>query len=91
VEKKMSEQDIIERMDALVCLLLPPFDESKYNLKGIPIQVLKLCDYEHSVNDMINIIKKPRAQIDNALSKLRKEGYIKSISRNGSNVYLRLK
>lgn len=87
----MSEQDILERMDAIVCLLLPPFDEGKYGLKGIPLHVLKLCDYEHSVNDMIKIIKKPRAQIDNALSKLRKEGYIKTITRNGSSVYLRLK
>ena len=91
MEKKISEQDILDRMDAILSLLMPPFDESKYALKGLPLQVLRLCDFEHTVSDMVKNTKKSRPQIDNALSKLRKEGYIKTITRNGANVYLRLK
>ena len=87
----MSEQDIIDRMDAILSLLLPPFDETKCNLRGLPLQVLKLCDYEHTVTDMVKVTKKSRAQVDNALSKLRKEGYIKTLTKNGLNVYVRLK
>jgi len=87
----MSEQDIIDRMDAILTLLIPPFDKNKYDLKGISLEVLRLCDYEHTVNDMVKKTKKSRPQIDNALSKLRKEGYIKTIVKGGNNVYLRLK
>ena len=35
--------------------------------------------------------KKSRNQIDKALTKLRKDGHIKTISKNDKNVYLRLK
>lgn len=87
----MSERDIIERMDAMLALLIPAFDKNKYQFKGVPLQVLELCDYEHTVSDMMVKIKKPRNQIDPALTKLRKEGYVKTINKNGKTVYLRLK
>ena len=87
----MKEQEIIERLDAIIHLLMPTFDEKMFGFKGIPIEVLKLCDYNHTVQNMTKKLRKSRPVIDNALSKLRKDGLIKSVNRNNQIVYVRLK
>jgi len=86
----MSDQEVIERLDVLISLLIPKFDESKYPLKGLAIEILKLANAENTVEDMVKKLAKNRAVIDNAISKLRSIGLIKSISKNGKTYYIRL-
>lgn len=87
----MKDPELIERLDAIINLLIPRYMEDSYDFKGLPKQVIELCDYDHSVQDMMKKLDKSRPMVDNALSKLRKEGYIKSITRGDKKVYIRLK
>lgn len=85
-----SHKEIITRLDILITLLIPRFEKDKYSIKGIALDILRLADGEHTVDDMMKEIKKPRQIIDNNLSKLRKHGLVKSISKEGRNYYVRL-
>ena len=84
-------KNLLEKLDTIISLMIPRFDVSHYDLKGLPLEVLKLCDYDNTVQDMIKKLKKGRGQIDNSLSKLRAKGLIKSINKNDTTVYVRLK
>jgi hypothetical protein len=86
----MNDKEITNRLDIIISLLIPKYDVPKYNTKGLSLEILKLCDCENSVNDMVIKLKKPRQTIDNILSKLRREQLIKSIEKNDKNVYVRL-
>ncbi|MGD0035880.1 MAG: hypothetical protein ABSC53_01125 [Bacteroidota bacterium] len=80
----------MDRLDIIISLLIPKYDESKYNVKGLSLEILKLCDGENSVVDMVATLKKDRQLIDNALSKLRSQQIIKSIDKGDKKVYVRL-
>jgi len=86
----MNEKDLMDRLDIIISLLIPKYDESKYNVKGLSLEILKLCDGENSVVDMVATLKKDRQLIDNALSKLRSQQIIKSIDKGDKKVYVRL-
>jgi hypothetical protein len=85
-----NNQEIIERLDILISLMIPRFDKDKYKLKGLALDVLELCDGESAVETMMKSLKKSRPLIDNALSKLRSQGLIKSISKKSKIYYIRL-
>jgi hypothetical protein len=86
----MNNQEVVERLDILISLMIPQFKPDKYQIKGLGLDVLKLADAEHSVEDMVKKLKKPRTVIDPILSKLRTQGLIKSISKNSKTFYIRL-
>ena len=86
-----NENRIIERLDNLMALLIPPFDELKYSITGIALEVLKYCDGENSADTITKKMKKPKNAIEKSLSKLRGMGLIKSITRDGGTYYIRLK
>jgi len=87
----MNDRETLERLDTIISLLLPKFHDENYDFKGIKSEVMKLCDYSNTVQDMCKKLKKTRPQIDNALSFLRKHGYIRTITKGEDNVFLRLK
>ena len=84
----MNDKEVIERLDTIISLLLP---NSNYDFKGIKLDVIMLCDYLHTWQDMMKKLKKSRPIIDKALSALRKEGFIKSVKKGDDNVYIRIK
>ena len=67
-------QEIIERLDILIPLMIPRFDKDKYQLKGLALDVFELCDGKCAVETMVKSLKKSRPLIDNALSKLGLKG-----------------
>ncbi|HEY5748606.1 MAG TPA: hypothetical protein VIU12_21195 [Chryseolinea sp.] len=85
-----NKPEIVERLDILISLMIPRFNKDKYQLKGLPLDVLELCDAEKTVENMVKTLKKSRPLINNALSKLRSQGLIKSISKNSKTYYIRL-
>lgn len=87
----MKDTELIERLDAIITLLIPKYFEDHYEFGGLPLQVMELCDFDHSVQDMMKKLKKSRPVIDNALSKLRKDGFIKSMIKDDKTVYIRLR
>lgn len=86
----MTDQDIVERLDILISLMVPKFEQSKYQIKGLGLEIIKMSDATYTVEDMVKKLKKPRTLIDPALSKLRSQGFIKSISKNSKTYYIRL-
>lgn len=86
----MNNQELVERLDILITLMLPKFEEQKYPVKGLAVDILRLADSEHTVDDMLKKLKKSRPSVDNAISKLRSLGLIKSVFKNGKTFYIRL-
>jgi DNA-binding transcriptional ArsR family regulator len=86
----MNNQEVIERLEILISLLLPKFGEEKYPVKGLGVEIMRLADADHTVEDIMKKVKKSRPVIDNTISKLRSMGLIKSISKNGKTYYIRL-
>lgn len=87
----LDNEKVLQRLDVIISLLIPPFEESKYSVKGLGIEILKLCDFRHSTADIIKAVKKPRQAVDNALSKLRSQGIIVSVPKDSGTYYMRLK
>jgi DNA-binding transcriptional ArsR family regulator len=87
----MDGKKIIERMDTIVSLLIPAFDATNYSVKGLKLDILRLCDYEHTVQDIVKKLKKSKSQIENELSNLRALDLIKSLVKDKKTVYARLK
>jgi hypothetical protein len=86
----MNNKEVVERLDILISLLLPRFDPGKYSVKGIGMEILKMADGGHTVEDMTKKLKKSRQIIDNTLSKLRTQGLVRSITLDSKTYYIRL-
>lgn len=82
---------IVERLDVLISLSLPRFKKESYDFSGVKIDVLELCDYEHTVNDMVKELNKSTNQINVTLSWLRSRGLMKSVEKGGKTYYIRVK
>ena len=86
----MNNQEVVERLDILISLMVPAFNSSKYQIKGVGLDILRLADGNNTVEDMVKKLKKPRTVIDPLLSKLRSQDLIKSVSKNSKTYYIRL-
>jgi hypothetical protein len=83
-EKGLSQ--VVERLDALIILLLPRVPEGK---RTDETRVLEYCDFGHTREQIATEIGKATSVVDPILSRLRKAGRIRSMARNGQTVYLR--
>lgn len=83
-------KQIIERLDILISLNIPPFKEEEYP-KGFAIDLLKLCDGENTTHDIVKKTGKSRNQVDVTLNKLRNLNLIKSISKDNKTYHIRVK
>ena len=54
----MNNQEVAERLDILISLLLPKFSEEKYPVKGLGVEIMRLADAEHTVEDIMKKLKK---------------------------------
>jgi DNA-directed RNA polymerase specialized sigma24 family protein len=82
--------DVVERLDALIYLLLPHADSALAQVSDLQQEVLSLCDYEHTTEDISSITKKSANHINKELSLLRSKGVVKTISRGSRKVHVRL-
>lgn len=48
-----TNEDILERLDILISLSIPKFDEAKYPITGLGLEILKLCNGEHTLDDLV--------------------------------------
>jgi hypothetical protein len=87
----MADQDITERLDTIISLLIPRFKSDSYDFKGVKLDVLGLCDYNHTIEDLMGKLKQSRQIIINSLNQLRKQGFITSINKGEEKVFIRLK
>lgn len=92
-----SNDEVVERLDILIALLMPPFNESKYPITGLALEVLKYCDAQNTVDDIVSKLDeivskldKPKNAIEKALTKLRSLNLIRSVKMSGKVYYVRL-
>jgi hypothetical protein len=85
----MTEQSILERLDALVQLSVPAMTEVEKETDET--RVLRLCDYAHTREEIAKGMGKSLNRIDVVLNSLRKVGRIRSLPKDGMTVYVRLR
>jgi hypothetical protein len=84
----MVDSSLTERLDALIQLLMPPVPSETRETDEI--RVLRLCDHLHDREAIAKEIGKPIGRIDVILNTLRRDGRIRSVSKDGRTVYVRL-
>lgn len=84
------EQEIIERLDVLIALSMPNANDESGTVSGLAHQVLELCNYENTTDDIVKITKKTKNHVNKELSKLRSDGRIKTVKRGERNVHIRI-
>ena len=85
----MVEKTILERLEALIQLSIPPLQAIEKETDEI--RVLRLCDYSHTREEISRSLKKSLNRVDVVLNALRKTGKIRSVSKDGSTVYIRMR
>ena len=85
----MMEKSVLERLDALLLLSMPPVRGSAKETNEV--KVLRLCDFQHTREDISKEVKISLNQVDVILNGLRKTGRIVSLPKDGTKVYLRLR
>jgi hypothetical protein len=85
----VSEKEILEVLEAIVQLLLPPAVEG--GRETDESRILRLCDFDHTREQIAKAINKPLNRVDVVLNSLRKNGRIKSLPRGGNTVYIRVR
>jgi len=92
-EKKTLEKldEIVERLNILVDLSVPPLNIEGLKLGEVERQILELCDLKNTREDMASKLGKNLKHIDKTLTGLRNKGLIRSLKIAGKTCYIRLK
>lgn len=82
---------IIDRLDLLLRISLPPPRVEGVKLGKLEQAVFQLCDLRHTRKDIANKLKKSSNLIDVTLNGLKKKGLITAVEIEGSARYMRLR
>lgn len=74
--------EIKQLLEIIISYMIPKFDESNYDVKGLQLEILRLCDCSNTINDISNKLKKSTNEVNKNLSLLRKKGLIKTYEIN---------
>lgn len=85
----MHENAITERLDVLIQLALPTLDPVEKETDES--RILSLCDYQHTREQIAKKTGKSLNRVDVVLNGLRKAGKIRSVTKDGQTVYIRLR
>jgi hypothetical protein len=83
----MESIEILEKLDVIISLLIPPYKQEKYTIGH---DVLPYCDGQHTADDIARKTKKSRASVHKAIQRLRKSFIIKNITKDSQTYYIRL-
>jgi hypothetical protein len=84
-------QDLCDRLDAIIYLLLSPAIKNPDPPKGLGLQILSLCDYEHTTDDICRAVSKTPKHVAKELSLLRTKGMIRTVKRDKRQVHIRVR
>jgi hypothetical protein len=82
---------IIQRLDVMIGLLIPPSKSSTVKLGKLEQAVYSLCDMQHTRRDMAASLNKTLNLIDVTLNGLKNKGLVKPIEIEDRTCYIRLK
>jgi transcription initiation factor IIE alpha subunit len=81
---------VASRLDILISMLMPSAQKSADKASGLQYEILALCDYEHTTEDICKATKKTSKHVGKELSLLRSKGLIKTVKRDDRSVHLRI-
>ncbi len=81
---------IIERLDLMISLLVRRADEAGDDRRGLPCEILKLCDYDHTTDEIAQKLGKKKGHIHKELCVLRTAGRIRTVKRGVRVVHVRI-
>ena len=89
-------KEIRDRLDILISVSVPLYEKSKYTKyfrkdAETILDVLRLCDGNHTTEDICKQLNKSGTKIGNDLSKLLRMNLIQSFRLGKETVYVRLK
>jgi len=82
---------VCDRLDVVISLLIPPAIRHTDPFKGLQLDILKLCDYDHTTEEIRNVVNKTIAHVAKELSLLRSKGMIRTVQRDGKQVHVRIR
>jgi hypothetical protein len=82
--------DLADRLDTLIQLLIPPMTSYADEVSGLHRNILELCDYEHTTDDIQKAIGKSANHVNKELSLLRSRGLVKTVVRGRERTHVRL-
>lgn len=91
VQRESTLDDLRSRLDTLIVLLMKPADQYSDSVAGLQIDILRLCDYEHTTEDICRKVGKTAGHVQKELSLLRAKGFVKTVSRDDRQVHIRLR
>jgi hypothetical protein len=83
-------ESLCDRLDLVISLLMPAAVRNSDQPKGLALDILKLCDYDHTTEDIRKAVNKTATHVLKELSLLRSKGMIRTVQRNGRQVHVRL-
>jgi transcription initiation factor IIE alpha subunit len=84
--------EIRERIDVMIHLLLAPVQATEPNVRGkVQREVLKLCDFAHTREEIAKKLKISLNLLDVTLNKLRNKNFIRSVQVSGKTYYIRIR
>lgn len=90
-ENAPSLDDVVDRLDTLIAVLMPPAGDSRGAATGLAADILTLCDHEHENEDITQAVGKSSNHVKKELSLLRTKGLIKTVRRGDRQVHVRVR
>jgi hypothetical protein len=81
---------VCDRLDVIISLLMPPVTRRTETPKGLQLDILRLCDFDHTTEDIRRTVNKSLKHVTKELSLLRSKGIIRTVRRDGRLVHFRL-
>lgn len=81
---------LVQRLDTLISLMVPPLSHFEDVAGGLQHQVLALCDHEHTAADIQKATGKSGGHVSKELSVLRSKGLVKTVRRGDRIVHIRV-
>jgi len=90
-EELATLQGVCDRLDVVISLLMPSAVHNADAPKGLQLDIFKMCDYEHTTEDIRKAVNKSPKHVVKELSLLRSKGMIRTVDRDGQQVHVRLR
>lgn len=85
-----ADDPVVERLDILIALLMPAASKYGGQLGALQSEILALCDYNHTTEEICKAVKKTNNHVNKELSLLRSKGMVKTVRRGERSVHIRV-
>lgn len=84
------QKEVRDRLDTIITLLLSPVNRDRDQPSGLQGEIFGLCDYDHTTEEIRDVVKKTLSHVKKELSLLRSKGMVRTVKRDGRLVHIRI-